>query len=88
MSFEVNFDESHAPNSLHILFQVYLFEHDSPQEGKSMGEYIKSNYPEEYEKYVEYRRKVEKKTPNICQMYFDFLDGKADMPDFDCFVVD
>lgn len=37
MSFEVNFDGGYAPNCLQILFDVYLFEHDSPQEGKKFG---------------------------------------------------
>ena len=56
--------------------------------GKNLEEYIESNYPEEYGKYRVYRRKLEKKTPNIRRRYFDFLEDKADMPDFDCFVVD
>ena len=87
MSFEVNYDGGYAPNSLQILFDVYSFEHIDPQKGKSLEEYIESNYPEEYEEFKEYRRKVEAKTPNIKQMYFDYLDGKADMPDFEYFSV-
>ena len=27
-------------------------------------------------------KKIEKRTPNIKQMYSDYLDGKGEMPDF------
>ena len=88
MTFEVNYDGGYRGGVLRILLDVYSREHKSPQKGKSYEEYVKSKYPRDYEEYKVYHRKVEQKTPNIRQMYFDFLDDKADLPDFDCFVVE
>lgn len=85
MSSLVDFDGGYARNSLEILFQAYLFEHDDPKERQDLERYLESNYPEEFKKFKEYERKIEEKTPNIKQMYFDYLDGKRDHPEFKYF---
>ena len=47
--------------------------------------YYKKNFPDSYEKFLIYKEKIEKRTPNIKQIYFDHLDGKRDFPDFKYF---
>jgi len=60
-------------------------EHENPKEREDLENYIKSNFPEEYEQFKEYERKIEERTPDIKQMYFDYLDGKRDHPEFKYF---
>lgn len=62
-----------------------MFEHDDPKERKELEEYLKYNYPDEFKEFKEYEQKIEKRTPNIKQMYFDYLDGKREIPDFKYF---
>ena len=85
MSSWVNFDGGYARNSLHILLRIYHREHKDPQARIRLEEYIKVNYPDEFKEFKEYERKIEEKTPNIKQMYFDYLDGKRDHPEFKYF---
>lgn len=81
----VNFDGRYARNNLQLLFRMYLFEHSNPKERQELEEYLKTNFPEEFKDFKEYESKIEKRTPNIKQMYFDYLDGKRDHPDFKYF---
>ena len=79
----VNYDGS--TNPLRILFSMWRFEHDDPQRRKDYEEYYKSNHQEDYERFVAYEEKIIKRTPNIKQIYFDYLDGKRDHPEFKYF---
>ncbi|MBR0059072.1 MAG: hypothetical protein IJP99_07045 [Methanobrevibacter sp.] len=81
MSSLVNYDGGYARNCLEILFRMYGFEHDDPKERQELEEYLESNYPDEFKDFKEYEQKIEKRTPNIKQMYFDYLDGKREMPE-------
>ena len=72
-------------NLLSLLLHLYRCDHDSPQKRKEIEDYYKLHYPEDYEKFLIYKEKIEKRTPNIKQMYFDFLDGKRDHPEFKYF---
>ena len=82
----VDFDGDISP--LSILLDLYRFEHDSPQEREELENYYKLRFPEDYEKFLIYKEKVETRTPNIKQMYFDFLDGKRDHPEFKYFILE
>ena len=53
MSSLVDFDGGYARNSLEILFQAYLFEHDDPKERQDLERYLESNYPDEFKKFKE-----------------------------------
>jgi hypothetical protein len=64
---------------------MWRFEHDDPQRRKSYEEYYKSNHREDYERFIGCEKKIIERTPNIKQMYFDYLDGKRDRPDFKYF---
>jgi hypothetical protein len=79
----VDFDGDISP--LSILLDLYRSEHDSPQKRDEWETYYKMHHPESYEKFLNYKEKIEKRTPNIKQMYFDFLDGKRDHPEFKYF---
>ena len=37
--------------------------------------------------FLEFKRKVEEKTPNIKELIFDWMDGKRDSPNFELFDV-
>ena len=82
----VDFDGDISP--LSILLDLYRSEHDSPQERDECENYYKQQFPEDYKKFLIYKEKIEKRTPNIKQMYFDFLDGKRDHPEFKYFTLE
>lgn len=81
----VDFDGDISPLSL--LLHLYRSEHDSPQKVKEIEDYYKLHYPESYEKFLDYKEKIEKRTPNIKQIYFDYLEGKRDHPEFKYFTL-
>ncbi len=70
-----------------MLFIMWRFEHESPKKRKNYEDYCKSNRPEDLEKFLEYEEKIIKKTPDIKQMYFDFIDDKSDFPNFEYFMI-
>lgn len=83
-TFTVNFDGG-GPSPLRMLFNLYLFEHDNPDERKELEEYYKNEYPKEFEKFLKYEKELEKRTLNIKQIYFDYLDGKIEHPGWEYF---
>ena len=83
-TFTVNFDGG-GPSPLRMLFQFYHLEHGNPDRRKGLEEYYRDKYPKEYDKFLKYERELEKRTPNIKQMYFDYLDGKREHPGFEYF---
>ena len=87
-TFTVNFDGGYARNSLHILIRLYRLEHKDPQARIRLEEHIEVNYPEEFKKFKEYEHIIEERTPNIKQMYFDYLDGKREHPEFEYFLTE
>lgn len=80
----VNFDGG-GPNPLRMLFDLYRFEHVSPNCRKKLEEYYKEKYPKEFEEFLKYEKEVVKRTPNIKQMYFDYLDEKMEHPAWEYF---
>ena len=86
-TFTVNFDGD-GPSPLRMLFQFYYLEHDNPDRRKGLEEYYRDKYPKEFDKFLKYERELEKRTPNIKQMYFDYLDGKREHPGFEYFTLE
>ena len=43
------------------------------------------SFVNEYQNFVEYKNKVELRTPNLKQIYFDWIDGKIEELNFDYF---
>lgn len=70
-----------------ILFNIYRRERKSYQNRVEYEKYLKENYPSEYEDFLKYKSRVRSKTPNIKDLIFKWLDGKADIPDLELFLV-
>ena len=81
------FDGGLVFSNLGILFKVYSKEKESVESRKSYEEYLENNFPAEYNDFLDFKRKVENKTPNIKELIFDWMDGKREIPSFDLFNV-
>ena len=73
------------PSNINILFRFYRLERKSKEKLDEYLDYIKSNDLEKYNDFLEYKNKVEKRTPNLREIYYDFLDGKIDELNFELF---
>ena len=62
-----------------------ISESDCELRGVRVEEYYKEKYPEEYDKFLKYEKELKKRTPNIKQIYFDYLDGKIEHPGWEYF---
>jgi len=49
--------------------------------------FLKKNYPKEYDNFLKFKAKVKNKTPNIKDLIFQWLEGKKDIPKFELFMV-
>ncbi len=81
------FDGGLGMSNLGILLKIYGKEKYSKESRKNYEEFLKNNYPDEYEDFLDYKLKVKKKTPNIKDLIFDWMDGKSEIPDFELFDV-
>ena len=68
-----------------ILLILYRKERISLETRESYESYLKKDFPNEYASFLKYKKMVEKRTPNLKQIYFDWLDGKIDNLDFSLF---
>ena len=73
------------PSNINILFRFYRLERESREKLGEYINYLKNNDLEEYNDFLEYKNKVEKRTPNLKEIYYEFLDGKRDNLDFKLF---
>ena len=73
------------PSNVNILFRFYRLERESREKLGEYINYLKNNDLEEYNDFLEYKNKVEKRTPNLKEIYYEFLDGKRDNLDFKLF---
>ncbi|MBQ8018521.1 MAG: hypothetical protein IJ258_10530 [Methanobrevibacter sp.] len=74
------------PSKVHILLETYRLERESKKELNKYLNYLKNNNLKEYHNFIEYKRLVEKKTPNLKEIYYECLDGKKDV-NFDLFLL-
>jgi hypothetical protein len=81
------FDGGLGTANVGILFNLYRHEKISYEDRVEYEEYLKENYPDEYEDFLDFKSKVKSKTPNIKELIFKWLDGKADIPSFEYFLV-
>lgn len=70
---------------LDILLILYRKEKKSLESRKKYEEYLKSNFPDDYNNFLKYKKMVEGRTPNLKEIYFEWLDGKRDELDFSLF---
>lgn len=81
------FDSGLRTGNITILFNIYRHEIISYDNRIRYENFLKNNYPKEYENFLEFKVKVKNKTPNIKELIFQWLDGKRDIPDLELFLV-
>ncbi|MBR3156391.1 hypothetical protein [Methanobrevibacter sp. UBA212] len=81
------FDSGLKTGNITILFNIYRHERISYQNRIRYENFLKNNYPKEYDNFLEFKIKVKNKTPNIKELIFQWLDGKRDIPDLELFLV-
>lgn len=81
------FDCGLKTGNITILFNIYRHERISYQNRIIYENFLKNNYPKEYDNFLEFKIKVKNKTPNIKELIFQWLDGKRDIPDLELFLV-
>jgi hypothetical protein len=70
---------------LDILLILYRKEKKSLESREKYENYLKENFPEDYNNFLKYKNMVEERTPNLKEIYFDWLDGKIEELDFSLF---
>lgn len=81
------FDGGLRTANVGILFNLYRHEKQSYEDRIEYEKFLKENYPNEYDDFLNYKSKVKSKTPNIKELIFKWLDGKTDIPDLELFLV-
>lgn len=79
------FNDEFTINVVEILLHSYRNEKNSIEDKIAYEKHIKELYPKEFDDFLEYKQKVERRTPNLKQIYFDWIDGKIKKLDFDYF---
>lgn len=88
MSNDLNaFDGGLGISNLTILFKIYGKEKISKESRIQYENFLKNTYPNEYNDFLDYKRKVKTRTPNIKELVFDWMDGKKELLDFELFDV-
>ena len=80
-----SFDDRFTISVVEILLHSYRNEKESIEDKISYEKHIRELYPKEFNDFLEYKQKVEKRTPNLKQIYFDWIDGKIKDLNFDYF---
>lgn len=81
------FDGGLRISNVGILFNIYREERKSLDDRIQYEEFLKENYPKDYENFLIFKSKVKNKTPNIKELIFNWLDGKSDIPNLELFLV-
>lgn len=82
-----SFDSGLRIGNVGILFDIYREEKISIDHRREYENYLKENYPEDYEDFLDFKSRVKAKTPNIKELIFNWLDGKTEIPDLELFLV-
>ena len=69
------FDDSRTIPFIEILCCSYQKERISLKDKVEYEKFIQKVYLDEFDKFLLYRERVEAKTPNLKEMYYDWLDG-------------
>lgn len=78
----LSFDDEFTISFVEILLHSYRNEKISIEDKITYEKHIKALYPKEFDNFLEYKQKVEMRTPNLKQIYFDWIDGKIKNLDF------
>lgn len=79
------FDGGLGLTNLDILFDIYRKERISKGSLDKYIDYLKNNFPEEFNNFLKYKQMVENRTPNLKEIYYEWLDGKRSDLDFSLF---
>lgn len=79
------FDGGLGLSNLDILLNFYRKERKSSELYERYENYLKENFPEDYGNFLKYKKMVEERTPNLKEIYYEFLDGKREELDFSLF---
>ena len=79
------FDGGLGLTNIDILFNYYRKERKSDEKLKEYISYLEDNYPTDYENFLEYKKMVENRTPNLKNISYEWLDGKIKELDFRLF---
>ena len=81
------FDGRLGFSNLAILFKIYGMEKNSKECRVEYENFLKKNYPNEYDDFIGYKNKLKEKTPDVKSIIFDWMDGKTELSDFSLFDV-
>lgn len=81
------FDGGLKTSNVGILFNIYREEKKSTEDRIKYENFLKKNYPKEYDNFLDFKVKVKAKTPNIKELIFAWLEGKSQIPDLELFLV-
>ena len=73
------------PSKVFTLLETYRMERVSKKKLNEHLNYLKNKNSDEYTDFLEYKEFVEKRTPNLKEIYYEFLDGKRKDLDFELF---
>lgn len=73
------------PSKVYTLLETYRIERISKESLNEHLNYLKNKNFDEYVDFLNYKDFVEKRTPNLKEIYYEFLDGKRKDLDFDLF---
>ena len=73
------------PSKVSILLETYKIERESKKDADEYLDYLKMDNLNEYDEFVDYKHLVEKRTPNLKELYYEFLDGERKDLDWDLF---
>lgn len=79
------FDGGLGLTNIDILFNIYRKERISSESLENYIDYLKNNFPDEYSSFLKYKKMVEDRTPNLKEIYFEWMDGERKELDFSLF---
>ena len=79
------FDGGWGLSNIDILLNCYRKERKSSESCDKYEEYLKKKFPDDYNDFLKYKKMVEDRTPNLKEIYYEFLDGKQNDLDFSLF---
>lgn len=79
------FDGGLGLSNIDILLNFYRKERKSSESCENYENYLKNNFPDDYNNFLRYKEMVEDRTPNLKEIYYEFLDGKRNELDFSLF---
>ena len=74
------------PSKVYILLETYRLERKSKEDLENYIEFLKYNDGTKFNEFLSYKQFVETRTPNLKQIYYDFLDGKTDELNIELFL--